>query len=429
MGGKSGGGADAGPMLEYGTKALDLQKQIYSENKQMAQPWYQTGVAAQSRLAALMGLPGAGNQTREQVYNSLLPQYTTQGAAQNLGGIPQGAKLLSKGLGGLGALGVFDLPGRPNNLKDIYQMGQQYFATDPNTGLTYTVNTKGMGGSGDSRGNRPSWYLYGGGQSQPQSQVDYAGLNSAVDRMMAQQQTPSGFGDLLKTFDASQMYNDPGYQFRLGEGTKARERQLSAMGKYLSPEAAKVLERYGQEYASGEYGNAYNRFNNDQGNLFNRLAALSGFGQTSSGQVIGAGQNYANSATDLYTGMGNAITAANQANAAQRGSMFGNLLNLGGQLGAAYLTGGGSLFSGATAAKALPGIVSDRRLKQDIELIGQENGHNVYKFTYRDDPAKKQYIGVMADEVKEIKPEAVIEADGYYKVNYDAIGVKFREAV
>ena len=420
MGGKSGGGADAGPMLEYGTKALDLQKQIYQENKQMAQPWYQTGVSAQSRLATLMGLPGAGNQTREQIYQSMLPQYTSQTAAKNMGAVPQGATLLKSGLGGLAGLGVFDLAGRPKKMGDIYQMGSQFFTTDPTTGLTYTVNTKGMGGSGDSRGNRPSWYLYGGGQTQPQNQVDYAGLNAAVDRALAQQQKPSGFGDLLKTFDASQMYNDPGYQFRLGEGIKARERQLAAMGKYLSPEASKVLERYGQEYASGEYGNAYNRFNTDQGNLFNRLAALSGYGQTASGQVIGSGANYANAATDLYTGMGNSIVAANQANAARRGSMFGNILGLAGNIGAAYLTGGASAAGG--------GFVSDRRLKIDIEPIGNENGHNVYKFKYRDDPEGKTYIGVMADEVIKTNPDAIIMQDNYMTVDYDKIGVKFREA-
>lgn len=72
-------------------------------------------------------------------------------------------------------------------------------------------------------------------------------------------------------------------------------------------------------------------------------------------------------------------------------------------------------------------MFSDRRLKENIIQIGVENGHNVYRFNYKEDPT--EYIGVMADEVREIRPQAVGTADnGYDFVNYDAIGVEFRRA-
>lgn len=68
---------------------------------------------------------------------------------------------------------------------------------------------------------------------------------------------------------------------------------------------------------------------------------------------------------------------------------------------------------------------SDIRLKENIIPVGEENGHKVYEFSYKEDP--KRYIGVMAQEVEKTHPEAVTEWGGYKAVNYDAIGVKFRE--
>jgi hypothetical protein len=70
-------------------------------------------------------------------------------------------------------------------------------------------------------------------------------------------------------------------------------------------------------------------------------------------------------------------------------------------------------------------MFSDPRLKENIKFHGRENGHNVYEFNYRGEPEK--FIGVMADEVQKTNPEAVTEVEGYLAVNYDMIGVKFRE--
>ena len=103
-------------------------------------------------------------------------------------------------------------------------------------------------------------------------------------------------------------YMDPSYQFRLGEGMKALERNAAARGGLISGSALKAAQRYGQDYASQEFGNAYNR-----------LAAMAGIGQTSStnmGNAAGAfganaGQNYmgaANARASGYVGGANAIT-------------------------------------------------------------------------------------------------------------------------
>jgi hypothetical protein len=107
-----------------------------------------------------------------------------------------------------------------------------------------------------------------------------------------------------------------------------------------------------------------------------------------------------------------------------------------GSLALAPFTGGMSLAglgamgalggAGAMASRALPlaggiGIMSDRRLKTDIEKIGErEDGLGVYVYRYLWSPVR--YIGVMAQEVLKVKPEAVIHTpSGYMAVNYGAL--------
>jgi hypothetical protein len=67
---------------------------------------------------------------------------------------------------------------------------------------------------------------------------------------------------------------------------------------------------------------------------------------------------------------------------------------------------------------------SDIRLKDDIEPAGERNGHNWYKFRYVWDEPGTVREGVMAQEVMQTHPEAVITHPlGFYMVNYEALGV------
>jgi hypothetical protein len=70
-------------------------------------------------------------------------------------------------------------------------------------------------------------------------------------------------------------------------------------------------------------------------------------------------------------------------------------------------------------------VGSDRRLKKDIKLIGHtDEGLNVYEFRYID--GSGPYIGVMAQEVAEIKPEALgPTVNGYMTVDYSKISPNF----
>lgn len=73
---------------------------------------------------------------------------------------------------------------------------------------------------------------------------------------------------------------DPGYAFRLSEGLKALERSAAARGGLMSGGTGKALTRYGQDLASQEYGNAFQRFQQER-------AARAGLGAMEYGQFAG----------------------------------------------------------------------------------------------------------------------------------------------
>jgi hypothetical protein len=68
---------------------------------------------------------------------------------------------------------------------------------------------------------------------------------------------------------------------------------------------------------------------------------------------------------------------------------------------------------------------SDMRVKHDIVLLGRlDDGLGYYRFVYNG--GHTAYVGVMAQEVRTIMPEAVtMDVDGYMRVSYDRLGLPF----
>ena len=66
---------------------------------------------------------------------------------------------------------------------------------------------------------------------------------------------------------------------------------------------------------------------------------------------------------------------------------------------------------------------SDVRLKEDIAPVGQTaGGLPLYRFRYIG--GEETYVGVMAQEVAEVDPQAVVRgSDGYLRVYYDRLGI------
>jgi hypothetical protein len=91
--------------------------------------------------------------------------------------------------------------------------------------------------------------------------------------------------------------------------------------------------------------------------------------------------------------------------------------------GGGFRGGGGG--GGARGGGGRGGRRSDIRLKHDIILLGYlDNGLGFYRFSYNG--SDKAYVGVIAQEVEQVMPQAVVRSpDGYLRVNYDKLGVKF----
>ena len=135
-----------------------------------------------------------------------------------------------------------------------------------------------------------------------------------------------------RDFTLADFQKDPGYQFRMDQGQQALERGAAARGGALGGGSLKALDRYGQNYASGEYQNAYNRFNADKASRFNRLASLAGTGQTATRDVANMGTANANQIGEYGLQGANARASGyvGQANAIGGGlSILSNLRNYG----------------------------------------------------------------------------------------------------
>ena len=90
--------------------------------------------------------------------------------------------------------------------------------------------------------------------------------------------------------------------------------------------------------------------------------------------------------------------------------------------GGGHRGGGGGRGGGGRGG----GRRSDIRLKEDIVPLGQlDNGLELYRFHYKGSD-RTAYVGVMAQDVQKIEPNAVWRApDGYLRVDYDRLGLKF----
>jgi len=177
-----------------------------------------------------------------------------------------------------------------------------------------------------------------------------------------------------------------------------------------------------------------------------RAAAMTG-AQTAARQegralqaaAIGMGNPLATGALQAYagaTGAGSAgLSSAQQPGGAymqglgMAGQTYGSMLNMQNQ---AYMQGqsneagmiGSLIGAGATYAT----FGSDRRLKENIIAVGEyaELDLTKYQFNYIGDD--RVFEGVMADEVMERYPEAVVEMDnGYYAVDYGLLGIDMEE--
>ena len=88
--------------------------------------------------------------------------------------------------------------------------------------------------------------------------------------------------------------------------------------------------------------------------------------------------------------------------------------------------GGGGFGGGGRGGGGGGGRRSDIALKHDVVLLGHlDSGLGFYRFSYLG--SNKAYVGVIAQEVQAVMPEAVARGrDSYLRVYYEKLGVRFQ---
>lgn len=137
-----------------------------------------------------------------------------------------------------------------------------------------------------------------------------AGVNALPELIEASRYTP---------FSMEQFQQDPGYAFRMREGLKALDRSAAARGGLLSGNQLRGVTQFGQDLASQEYTNAFNRYQAERAARLNPLQSLAGMGQSNAatmaqqagqfGQALGQAEaTKGNIRASSYMGMANALT-------------------------------------------------------------------------------------------------------------------------
>lgn len=213
--------------------------------------------------------------------------------------------------------------------------------------------------------------------------------------------------------------------------------QQAAQGQAFQAQGGRFLDAYGGALGFGDeeaFNTGLDRFRNASGyrNIFNEAmrgvtSSSAARGLMNSGAMVRATQDRAaqlgsesfnNYLQQILGGAQTGFGASQAALGAAQG--FGGTIAGAGQVGPqqGILGGIGQAAGGiASLAKAF----SDRRLKEDIKQIGtRPDGLGIYEYTLKTDG--QRYIGVMADEVARLRPEALGEpVAGFATVHYDRL--------
>ena len=151
-------------------------------------------------------------------------------------------------------------------------------------------------------------------QQQPFRQAGVNATNKLSDMLGTSGKTDAqGYGSLASNFTPAdfQANKDPGYDFQLKQGESAVRNADTPNAGALSGGTLKDLMSFNQGMASTGYNNAFNRFQQQNNNIFSRLSGIAGMGQNAAANTgtagtqlgIGAGQAQAGAGASLAGGI------------------------------------------------------------------------------------------------------------------------------
>lgn len=185
------------------------------------------------------------------------------------------------------------------------------------------IGADSAGDAADTQANAANNATAVQNQQYQQTRADNAPWRAAGEASLNKLMALLNDGSLTSRFAGQNVMNEPGYAFGLKQGQQGIERSAAARGMALSGAALKDASRFNQDYAGTKYGQAFDRWRMEQGDIYNRLAGVAGVGQQANAANSAAGMNYANNAGANMIGAGNAMAASQMA----RGNIYGNAVN------------------------------------------------------------------------------------------------------
>jgi hypothetical protein len=202
-----------------------------------------------------------------------------------------------------------------NELKTRFGIDRYNYNGTPSNN-EFLINGEKVKVMGAEDSSSPYWFAYGSddgwGSGASQTARSLADFNAPSYSFQPYQQ-PAPFsyqgytpGEPFKPPSAQDVLQDPSFQFRLDEGRKALESSASARGTLLTGGTLKDILNYGQNAASQEYANVFNRdfntwganedqrmnaYTTDRNNAYQNYAMNLGAGQT--GYGLNANQSLA----------------------------------------------------------------------------------------------------------------------------------------
>lgn len=328
-------------------QALDWQKAVYGNNLSLEAPWLQSGKSALANLDNLLGIlppkdlqgaplgTAAGTSAPGQTITGKGPQYGQDVITQH--GIAM--KYYASN-------GPYDIYRPYTADSSIANDQSKWFVNKGGQWTPYSQDLVAQLPAGFGTKGGPTFGAPAGGSTTiPQIPGQNAPLSSYVNPSLGPEGSlAQGFQEKFVAPNGVTEQNDPGFQARLKMGADILQNSAAAKGNLLTGGFAKDLTNYGQDFASNEYNNVYNRawneyaqryniFNQGQTNLYNRLANLAGMGQTTASTLGYLGQNSANDISSILLNSGAQIGGDIQNAAAARASGYvGGANALGGAL-------------------------------------------------------------------------------------------------
>ena len=230
--------------------ATNAQQGMFNTMVANQAPYVQSGYGAQNYLNYLLGIPGYNSPTGQSTAST--PNYGGGGGAHGLGGYGGG-------------------------------------------GYMQTTGQNGPGGPGGFLGN-------------PQLQA--APSSTASTAAPASSSGPGGFGSLLTPFSIDQFHQmSPAYQFQLQQGQQGVLNGDAAGEGALSGAAQKDLMSFNQGAANTAFNNAFNQYQTQQGNIYQRLGQVAQLGQSAASNQATGASSFANGIGQSMTNTGTAIGA------------------------------------------------------------------------------------------------------------------------